>query len=186
MGHTSFDKIKRVRKKKISPYRDRAEMIHAELASPRITDSILAFLLSATSRQLERRVLYDLIAARYPVSVQSYNTTLGRLSKRKKLFVHNNKVTLLDISGAQSLLEFEYIQRKADNSKKVIVIFDIPEAKSPLRKWIRSQLHMWDFVMLQQSVWVGYGPIPPAFKKRMKKWKVDSGIKYFNVSSSKL
>lgn len=185
MGHTSFDKIKRVRKKKISPYRDRAEMIHAELASPRITDSILAFLLSATSRRLERRILYELISARYPVSVQSYNTTLGRLHKKKRLFIQNDKVTLLDISGAESLLEFEYITREVDTSKKVIVIFDIPEAKSPLRKWIRSQLHMWDFVMLQKSVWVGHGPIPPAFKKRMKKWKIDSGLKYFNVSSNK-
>ena len=62
-------------------------------------------------------------------------------------------------------------------------MFDIPEKNKRAREWIRRQLKFWNFKMEQESVWIGYGPLPEEFKKRLIELKVDNGVKIFNVQN---
>ncbi len=179
MGRTSFDKIKRYRDKK--DYTEYDELAFAEKAHPRLTDSILAILVSATSRSVERSVLFSRIEARYPVNRKSFNTTLHRMKKSNVISSDRDTVTLMRKKGIIITDEFEYIYRTEVKKEKVLVIFDIPETHRKHRDWIRAQLRMWNFTMIQRSVWMGHAPIPEKFVLRLVSWKLDKQVKMLKV-----
>lgn len=179
MSRTSFDSIQRYRDKK--DYTEYDELLFAEKAHPRITDSILAILVSATSRSVERSVLFRRIEARYPIHRKSFNTTLHRMKKKNIISSDRDTVRLMRKKGIITTDEFEYIYRTEVKEEKVIVIFDIPETHRKHRDWIRAQLKMWNFTMIQKSVWMGHAPIPKKFISRLISWKLDRHVKILNV-----
>jgi len=68
---------------------------------------------------------------------------------------------------------------------KVMVLFDIPEKKRKIRNWLRTQLKMWDFEMIQQSVWLGRGPLPKEFSARLHDLGVGECVKVFPIRKIK-
>jgi CRISPR-associated endonuclease Cas2 len=69
------------------------------------------------------------------------------------------------------------------NAKKdLIVMFDIPENYRRYRDWLRGQLIMFGYIMIQQSVWVGPSPLPPEFKKHIKKLRLNNSIRTFKLA----
>lgn len=183
MSRTSYDKIRRYRDTR--DYSDQTELTYAEMASPRLSDSILAFLLSATSRRLQRSILYEIVSARYPTSKENFRMTLHRMHKKNKIRFVKDSVVLVDAENTRGALESVYTLRIPDKTKRVMIIFDIPEEKRPLRDWLRGQLKYWDFTMVQQSVWVGYAPVPPDFRSKLKKLSLDKYVKFMEVTGVK-
>jgi len=66
-----------------------------------------------------------------------------------------------------------------------MVLFDIPERKRKIRNWLRLQLKLWDFEMLQQSVWLGKGPLPKEFNMRLRFLDISECVKTFKIQSVK-
>ena len=66
-----------------------------------------------------------------------------------------------------------------------MVLFDIPEKKRKTRNWVRSQLKLWNFEMLQQSVWLGKGPLPKEFVSRLDLLGIGKCVKMFKIQNIK-
>ena len=73
---------------------------------------------------------------------------------------------------------------KKESPKNLIVMYDIPDDKSNERNWFRRHLKKFNYIMIQQSVWVGPSPLPKEFvkyvesiglKKRLKTFKLAQG-----------
>ena len=79
-----------------------------------------------------------------------------------------------------SLKQFE---KPKDQSKerKLLVMFDVPTEKKGEREWLRWHLKKFDYVMIQQSVWVGPAPLPKEFSEYLKSIKLDRCIKTFKL-----
>jgi len=65
--------------------------------------------------------------------------------------------------------------------KNTVIAFDIPVTKSRLRDWLRWQLKIFNYEMLQQSLWFGPGPLPPEFLRRLEDLDIRENIKIFSV-----
>ena len=67
---------------------------------------------------------------------------------------------------------------------KVIVIFDIPEKFRRQRAWLRYQLNMLGFTMLQQSAWIGNCAVPSDFIHDLREANLLRYIHIFKISKS--
>jgi hypothetical protein len=66
--------------------------------------------------------------------------------------------------------------------QNLIFIFDIPEPRKAERDWLRAQLKNLNFKLIQNSVWLGYSPLPKDFVEYLKEIKLNKCIKTFKVS----
>lgn len=66
--------------------------------------------------------------------------------------------------------------------KNLLLMFDIPIEKKKYRDWLRAQLKEFDYIMIQQSVWIGPSPLPKDFKKYMKEIGLQKNIKTFRLA----
>ena len=71
---------------------------------------------------------------------------------------------------------------KLNSPKNLLLMFDIPEPKRSERNWLRSHLQIFQYIMVQKSVWVGPSPLPSKFIAHTKKIGLDSYIKTFKLS----
>ena len=51
-----------------------------------------------------------------------------------------------------------------------------------MRRWLRNQIKIFGYKMLQQSLWLGPGPLPPAFLKRLEDLKIRKNVKTFKIT----
>ncbi|OGY64207.1 MAG: hypothetical protein A3I89_02295 [Candidatus Harrisonbacteria bacterium RIFCSPLOWO2_02_FULL_41_11] len=77
------------------------------------------------------------------------------------------------------------IPKKIYNKKKtkddILIIFDIPEVFKQYRNWIRYQLSLFGFEMLQKSVWIGNYEIPADFIHDLREYNMLQYIHIFKV-----
>ena len=59
----------------------------------------------------------------------------------------------------------------------IIIAFDIPEKNRFIRHWLRNQIKIFGYKMLQQSLWIGPGPLPLSFLKRLEDLNIRKNIK---------
>jgi CRISPR-associated endonuclease Cas2 len=119
----------------------------------------------------------------------SYRSTVYQLTKKdfiRKykggwLITPKGKKYLDSYEG--DLMHFPSPFKKAD-PKNLIVMFDVPIEKNKHRDWLRRQLKEFDYVMVQQSVWVGPSPLPKEFKDYMKMLKIEKNIKTFKLAKN--
>ena len=64
----------------------------------------------------------------------------------------------------------------------MIISFDIPEKNRFMRHWLRNQIKIFGYKMLQQSLWIGPGPLPSAFLKRLEDLNIRKNIKTFKIT----
>src|ERR1035437_10771944 len=57
---------------------------------------------------------------------------------------------------------------KKDSPKNLLVMCDVPTEKKKERDWFRRHLKKFNYIMIQQSVWVGPSPLPKDFIKYVK------------------
>jgi CRISPR-associated endonuclease Cas2 len=63
-----------------------------------------------------------------------------------------------------------------------IISFDIPEINRAKRNWLRNQIKIFGYTMLQQSLWIGPGPLPPDFLKRLNELGIRKNIKIISIN----
>jgi len=63
-----------------------------------------------------------------------------------------------------------------------VKIKDIPEQNRILRNWLRNQIKIFGYKMLQQSLWIGPSPLPPPFLKRLEDLNIRKNVKTFKIT----
>ena len=66
----------------------------------------------------------------------------------------------------------------------IIVAFDVPEKKRRKRDWLRKTLKSIGMRLIQQSVWVGRGILPPEFLEDIEKMELMSFVEIFEVTKN--
>jgi len=122
-------------------------------------------------------------------SERSIRTTIDRL-KRNGIIEKELSGIILSKHGR------EYVKRKFDSLKqfkkpmsqskerKLLVMFDVPTEKKGEREWLRWHLKKFNYIMIQQSVWVGPAPLPKEFSDYLKSIKLDKCIKTFKLEKA--
>jgi DNA-binding transcriptional regulator PaaX len=149
-----------------------------------IGDIIIAMLLSNRSSYQFRKILKQRELTRY--KKESVQVTLSRL--RKSGYVINSSRGWALTGKGKLYYEknrlFDYISSPYNRNSPVnsIVSFDIPEIDRVKRNWLRNQLKVFNYKMLQQSLWLGPGPLPLDFIKRLNDLEIRENIKIFPIN----
>ena len=120
------------------------------------------------------------------LSKQVFNNNLYRLKDKGILSYNSEKNIIINKNNLKQYTIFRTIEEKPAGDIKVMVLFDIPEKKRKIRNWLRSQLKIWDFEMIQQSVWLGRGPLPKEFTDRLQAFGINKCVKVLRVQSVKV
>lgn len=118
---------------------------------------------------------------------ESLKSGISKL-KKKQYIAKNNSGWFLTPKGRKylmrrydSLIQFNSSFSK-NESKNLLVMFDIPETKKTEREWLRWHLKKFYYVMIQKSVWQGPSPLPKEFLDYLKKIKLVEHLKMFKIS----
>ena len=148
-------------------------------------DLIISYLFSCRSLRIQKKILYELVQKRRMLNKQVFNNNLYRLRLRGILDVDSEKNILVNKYNLKQHLLFSNIKSTPKEDTRIMVLFDIPEKKRKARNWLRSQLKIWDFEMIQQSVWMGRGPLPNEFTARLDLLGIGKGVRILKVQSIK-
>lgn len=149
------------------------------------TNKLVAFLFSCRSNSIRKRILWERVKRRSKISNKTYHQNIYRLKKRG-ILEDKNDIFLLSKKGiALYNNPYRKIKTKPLKTRKIFIIFDIPEKKKKVREWIRTQIKNWDFGMIQKSVWIGFGPLPKEFEERLKILGVNDGVKIYNLQKKR-
>ena len=156
--------------------------------SPSIGDLLVATLGSAKNPRRFYSIIREREFNRY--NKQSVRVALSRLQERGYV---NNSTTGWSINkkGDEYLKRCSFKNRLlsymaspfAENpSQSIIISFDIPEKNRFIRHWLRNQLKIFGYKMLQQSLWLGPGPLPLLFTKRLENLNIKKNVKTFKIT----
>lgn len=153
-------------------------------AKDSLVDYLIAMLASGKNIKRYYEIIRKREISRY--KKESVSVALSRLNKKGYLKksaggwsltssgkIYYNKTILL------SYIESPFNKK---SEIKTIVSFDIPGPQRHIRDWLRNQLKIFGYKMIQQSLWAGPGPLPKEFLKRLKKLKIHENIKVFALS----
>ncbi len=111
--------------------------------------------------------------------------------KKKQYITKDDSGWLLTTKGKKylarkydSLTQFDSPFSKND-SKNLLLMFDIPETRKAEREWLRWHLKKFKYVMIQKSVWRGPSPLPKEFLDYIKKIKLQGHLKMLKVSNAR-
>ena len=151
--------------------------------SKSISDILIAFLCSARSSRRFYEIIREREFSRH--NKNSIKVGLSRLNKAG--YVKNSStgwlITKKGFTRATHINLFTYIVSpfKKDSSRNTLVSFDIKEEDRKLRAWLRNQLKIFGYKMLQQSLWFGPGPLPTAFKDKIDEFGIKENVKIFSI-----
>ena len=154
---------------------------------PTITDHLIAFLFSARSTRIYRKILWSRMYARKKgLTKAAFHQKIYRLRKKgiietKDDYIFVRRKNLLAFLAKRNSFIKDFCP---DKTQKVLVSFDIPEIKRKTRDWLRNQMKYWDFQMIHKSLWLGYGPLPKEFYDRLKYLNIRSDIRIFRIKKS--
>lgn len=148
-------------------------------------DFIISHLLSCRSRRIQKKILFKLVQEKRMLNHHVFNNNLYRLKRKGLFYFDSEKNIIINKNNLKLHTLFAKIKEKPVGDTKVMVLFDIPEKKRKTRNWLRLQLKLWDFEMLQQSVWLGKGPLPKEFNDRLKLLDINECVKIFKIQSIK-
>ncbi len=151
-----------------------------------LAEHIIAFLGSARSSRIYHRILREQRIARY--KRQSVSNCLSTLKKKGLVTETNGKWNLThagrNLQGNHNPLDLIPSPFPQNTPKYTIVAFDIPEASRLKRVWLRNQLKIFGYKMVQQSLWQGPGPLPKEFSKRLLELGIKDRVKTFKIVAS--
>lgn len=152
--------------------------------SPSIAALLLATLGSGRSVRRFHSILRNYELERY--KKESIQVELSRLNK--KGWVDKSKSGwFLTKQGKVRMKQTRlssYIKSpfQKDSPNAIIISFDIPEPERILRRWLRNQIKIFGYTMPQQSLWIGPGPLPFSFLKRLDELGIRKNIKTFKIN----
>jgi DNA-binding transcriptional regulator PaaX len=152
-----------------------------------LTDLLMATLFSARNTHRFRSILSQRKFNRY--KKESVRVALSRL--HKKGYVENSNCNWSITKRGEKYIRdnhlFTYISSpfKENTLANMIISFDIPEKDRIKRHWLRNQLKIFSYKILQQSLWIGPGPLPQSFLKRLEDLNIKKNIKTFKITKKK-
>ena len=166
-----------------------------------LTDEILFFLSNnpgnyrALRARLSGNYIYDELSYKREkkkeakINKRSFRTLLSRLKtegyiKSDKGFWLITKKGIKKFKNKNKFTDYHRYQKAKNSTNKIIISFDIPESLRARRTWLRKALLSLDFIMLQQSVWLGPYPLPGEFIDDLKIKEIDGYIKFFAVKTT--
>jgi len=120
---------------------------------------------------------------------ESLKVTLSRL--RSRGYVENStlgwSITKKGKKHIKDIRLLSYIKSPFadDASVNMVLSFDIPEKDRHIRHWLRKQIKIFGYKMLQQSLWIGPSPLPASFLKRLENLDIRKNIKTFKITKTK-
>ncbi len=121
---------------------------------------------------------------------ESISVSLSRLNKKGYLKKNENgwSLTQKGISRSKKNYLTSYISSPFEENSPVntIISFDIPGPHRSTRDWLRNQIKIFNYKMLQQSLWIGPGPFPPIFLKRLEELRIRKNIKIFSIKKKEI
>ena len=113
----------------------------------------------------------------------AFNQHIYRLHKKGIVDSHNSFIRIHRHNLRKFSVSRHSIMRDIfpNKTEKVLISFDIPQTKKKIRDWLRNQIKYWDFKMIHQSLWLGYGPLPKEFNDRLKQLGIDKNVRIFKV-----
>lgn len=124
-----------------------------------------------------------------PVDEKAFRVVLTRL--RHEGLVTNEARGIWGITkqGKEIVIRAVAALRKRETSialrnpqEKIVIVFDIPEKRRNERMLLRFELLALEFKRLQQSVWIGCGPLPADFIAYLKDHDLLSCVHVFSVN----
>lgn len=98
----------------------------------------------------------------------------GFVEEKQEKYILTEKGKLL----GRKISEIKSSINKKWDGKFRVVIFDIPEKKSHDRFWLRQELYILEYKLLQKSVFIGKHPLPKELIKSIKKRKIGNFVNY--------
>jgi len=116
------------------------------------------------------------------ISKESISRSLQRLKKKGLVKFINEEWSITEQGEELNIKEsLIYFEKLTTHSHQLLIMFDIPEKERYKRNWLRSQLKIYDYKMLQGSVWLGPGPLPKEFLNYLKKKDINKHILVFKT-----
>ena len=145
----------------------RFKAIHKRNQKPTLSDHVIAFL--SMSRHVRRNEqIWRELRKRREASQKTTGIVLARL-KKQGYVQHSTSGWILTPGGRKKAQEYKNWQAPPSDSKEsLLVCFDIPEKHREYRDWLRGQLKLFSYRMVQRSIWRGPGPLPPGFYAFLK------------------
>ena len=151
--------------------------------SPSIGDLLIATLCSARSTRRFYAILREREFQRY--KKESVRVGLSRLHKKGYLTNSSSgwSMTKEGRKYFENLRLLGYISSPFDKNSPddIVIAFDIPEKNRIVRRWLRNQIKIFGYKMLQQSLWIGPGPLPSSFLKRLEDLNIRKNVKTFKI-----
>ena len=158
-------------------------MFHDDNDGHTLADTILAALLSGRSTRTFYRIRRELALKREKEA--SARTALHRLKKRGLVSLSQDGwgITIAGKKYLENRDLFELIPSPFPKNAPAtnIVSFDVPQTHKKERDWLRSQLKLFDYRMLQQSLWTGPGPLPKEFTDRLHRLSIKNCVRIFKI-----
>jgi phenylacetic acid degradation operon negative regulatory protein len=156
--------------------------------SSKFTESLANLLIATLSSGRNTKLFHKILCEREfnQYKKESVGVALSRLHK-KGLIENSASGWSTTSKGKKYLREvrmLSYIPStfEKNSPNNLILSFDIPEQDRIIRNWLRNQIKIFGYKMLQQSLWIGPGPLPPVFLKRLDDLKIRKYIKTFKIS----
>ena len=155
---------------------------------PTIGDLLIATLLSSRNTKTFYSILRKREFERF--KRESVSVSLSRLNK--KGYLKKNKdgwiLTQKGVLRSKKTYLFSYISSsfKENSPINTIISFDIPGPQRSTRDWLRNQIKIFNYKMLQQSLWIGPGPFPTVFLKRLEELGIRKNIKIFSIKKKEI
>lgn len=125
-------------------------------------------------------ILWERVSKRRLINKNTYNKNLNRLREKGVIKIDKGSIDI-NHKKLNQLYKYRLIYSKPQKISKIIIIFDIPETERKTRNWLRNQIKLWGFTMIQKSVWLGTAPLPEEFQDRVNLLNIKKHIKIFNV-----
>ena len=161
-----------------------AKMCYNNFMEPTTLDHLVAFLLSARSTRIYKKILWSRLHARHRnLNTGAFNQHIYRLRKRRIIETKGDKIYICQDNLLKFFSKKNSIIKNVFPSKteKVLISFDIPETKKKIRDWLRNQIKYWDFKMIHKSLWLGNGPLPKEFNDRLRHLAIYENVRVFRV-----
>ena len=163
-------------------------MTYKPKISQSIGDIIIATIMSNKNIAEFHKIINQREFSRF--KKESVRMTLSRLHKNGYLDNTENgwSITKKGKAYGNRNMLFSFILSPFDKNKQsnTIVSFDITETNRIKRNWLRNQLKVFTYKMLQQSLWIGPGPLPQEFLKRLNELDIRENIKIFTISKKEI
>lgn len=153
----------------------------AILSGPAMTRVIY----SAVKKEIRKR---EKEGATQALQETTFRSVLARLKKQgliespsRGIWQATKKAIGLYAAVSEKKIAYERFLLEHGKKRNTIIIFDVPEKKSSIRNYLRSELVALGYELLQKSVWIGGGPLPEEFINYLKEKDLFSAVHIFTI-----